>query len=90
MSFTGYVTDAAIFDELRSNSSTALTDTASDIKLNFYKANGEQVSMNFGNYMVKTADFPLTNDNSPIAITWTIEPLVLRSVTESTYWVIQG
>ena len=90
LSFTGYVTDAAIFDELRSNSSTALTGTDSDIKLNFYKANGEQVSMNFGNYMVKVADFPLTNDNSPIAITWTIEPLELKTVTESTYWVIQG
>ena len=90
LSFTGYVTDAAIFDELRNNTATALQSSASDIKLNFYKANGESVSLNFHNYMVKSADFPLTNDNSPISVSWTIEPLKLGTVTESTYWITQG
>lgn len=90
LSFTGYVTDAAIFEELRNTSATALTGTDSDIKLNFYKANGEQVSINFGNYMIKSADFPLTNDNSPISVSWTIEPLELKTVTETSYWLLQG
>lgn len=90
LQFTGLVTDAAIFDELRNDSSTALTGTASLLKLNFYKTNGEQVQLHFRDYMVKSADFPLTNDNSPITVTWTIEPLVLETAQETTYWVIQG
>ena len=90
LQFTGLVTDAAIFDELRNNSSTALTGTTSLLKLNFYKDNNEKVELHFRDYMVKSADFPLTNDNSPITVTWTIEPLVLEKAEETTYWVIQG
>ena len=90
LQFTGLVTDAAIFDELRNGSSTALTGTDSLLKLNFYKTNGEQVELHFRDYMVKSADFPLTNDNSPITVTWTIEPLKLVTARETTYWVIQG
>ena len=29
-------------------------------------------------------------NNSPITVTWTIEPLVLEKAEETTYWVIQG
>jgi len=90
LSFTGYVTDGAIFDELRNEAATALSGTTSDISLNFYKENGESMSLNFNNYMVKSADFPLTNDNSPISVTWVIEPLKLGTITENTYWVNQG
>ena len=90
LSFTGFVTDGAIFDELRSDTSTALASTTSDIILNFYKANGEETQLRFNNYMVKTADFPLTNDNGPISVTWTIEPLRLGTTTTETYWAIQG
>ena len=90
LQFTGLVTDAAIFDELRNDSSTALSGTDSLLKLNFFKDNNEKVELHFRNYMVKSADFPLTNDNSPITVTWTIEPLVLEKAEETTYWVIQG
>ena len=90
LQFTGLVTDAAIFDELRNDSSTALSGTDSLLKLNFFKDNNEKVELHFRDYMVKSADFPLTNDNSPITVTWTIEPLKLEKAEETTYWVIQG
>ena len=91
LSFTGYVTDDAIFEALRNDTVYGLQESDNqDIKLNFYKANGEQVQLHFRNYVVKTADFPLTNDNSPISVSWTIEPLTLAKAEEKTYWVIQG
>ena len=91
LSFTGYVTDDAIFEALRNDTVYGLQSSDNqDIKLNFYKANGEQVQLHFRNYVVKTADFPLTNDNSPISVSWTIEPLTLAKAEETTYWVIQG
>jgi len=90
LQFTGLVTDSAIFDELRNDSSTALSGTDSLLKLNFFKDNNEKVELHFRDYMVKSADFPLTNDNSPITVTWTIEPLKLEKAEETTYWVIQG
>jgi len=90
LQFTGLVTDSAVFDELRNDTSTALTGTDSLLKLNFFKDNNEKLELHFRDYMVKSADFPLTNDNSPIVVTWTIEPLVLEKAEETTYWVIQG
>ena len=91
LSFTGYVTDDAIFEALRNDTVYGLQSSDDqDIKLNFYKANGEQVQLHFRNYVVKTADFPLTNDNSPISVSWTIEPLTLAKAEETTYWIIQG
>ena len=90
LQFTGLVTDSAIFDELRNDTSTALSGTSSLLKLNFFKDNNEKLELHFKDYMVKSADFPLTNDNSPITVTWTIEPLVLEKAEETTYWVIQG
>ena len=46
--------------------------------------------ISFRDYMVKSGDFPLTNDKGPITVNWVIQPLHLQSATESTYWVTQG
>ena len=93
LSFTGLVTDNAIFEELRNTSATSLSGTdGNQIKLNFAKegAPTETLSMVFKDYMVTTADFPLTNDKGPVSVTWTIQPLQLYSCTHATNWVIQG
>jgi len=93
LSFTGLVTDNAIFEELRNTAATSLSGTdGNQIKLNFAKegAPTETLSMVFKDYMVTTADFPLTNDKGPVSVTWTIQPLQLHSCTHATNWIIQG
>ena len=40
--------------------------------------------------MIKTGDFPLTNDKGPLTISWTVEPLRLQSAVSQSYWVNQG
>ena len=93
LSFTGLVTDNAIFEELRNTSATSLSGTdGNQIKLNFVKngATTETLSMVFQDYMVVEADFPLTNDKGPVAVTWRIQPLQLKTCTHATNWIIQG
>jgi len=46
--------------------------------------------MVFKDYMVTSADFPLTNDKGPITVNWAIQPLELHSCTHTTNWIIQG
>ena len=91
LSFTGHVVDDQIFEQLRNESAYALVgNTSSDIILSFYKANGEETVLRFNNYMIKTGDFPLTNDKGPLTISWTVEPLRLQSAVSQSYWVNQG
>ncbi len=94
LSFTGLVTDNLLFEELRNNAATSLNGTdGNQIKLTFTKdtaTNDETLSMVFKDYMVTSADFPLTNDKGPITVNWTIQPLELHSCTHATNWIIQG
>ena len=95
--FTGLVTDNTLFEELRNGSATSLTGTdGHQLKISFRKdlsataASDETVTLVFKDYMITTADFPLTNDKGPITVTWAIQPLELHSCTHTTNWVIQG
>jgi hypothetical protein len=95
--FTGLVTDNTLFEELRNGSATSLTGTdGHQLKISFRKdlsataASDEIVTLVFKDYMVTSADFPLTNDKGPITVTWAIQPLELHSCTHTTNWVIQG
>ena len=94
LSFTGLVTDNLLFEELRNNAATSLSGTdGNQIKLTFTKdttTNDETLSMVFKDYMVTSADFPLTNDKGPITVNWAIQPLELHSCTHTTNWIIQG
>lgn len=94
LSFTGLVTDNLLFEEMRNNAATSLSGTdGNQIKLTFTKdtaTNDETLSMVFKDYMVVTADFPLTNDKGPITVNWSIVPLELHSCTHTTNWIIQG
>ena len=88
---TGLVTDASLFDHFRQEHAFSLNGTSgSEVILRFTKENGEQLEMKFEDYHVTQADFPLTNDNGPLVVTWTIVPLALKSCTLQTYWAIQG
>jgi len=93
LNFTGLVTDNLLFEELRNNAATSLSGTDdNEIKLTFTKdlVTDESLTMVFKDYMVTVADFPLTNDKGPITVSWTIQPLLLKSCTHITNWVIQG
>ncbi len=94
LSFTGLVTDSAVFDALRENQAFSLNGTdGNQITLRFTKEAGatdESLEMVFQDYMVTTADFPLTNDKGPISVSWTIVPLKLKSCSHVTNWIIQG
>ena len=94
LSFTGLVTDAAVFDALRRTEAYSLNGTSgNELTLRFTKEAGstdELLEMKFEDYMVTTADFPLTNDNGPISVSWEIQPLKLKSCSHITNWVIQG
>lgn len=88
---TGLVTDATLFDHFRQEHAFSLSGTSgSEVILRFTKENGEQLEMKFEDYHVTQADFPLTNDNGPLVVTWTIVPLALKSCELQTYWAIQG
>jgi len=93
LSFSGLVTDSAVFDALRDTQAFSLNGTdGNQITLRFTKdlATDETLEMVFKDYMVTTAEFPLTNDKGPITVNWTIVPLKLHSCTHATNWVIQG
>jgi hypothetical protein len=88
---TGLVTDASLFDHFRQEHAFSLSGTdGSEVILRFTKENGEQLEIKFEDYHVTQADFPLTNDNGPLVVTWTIVPLALKSCELQTYWAIQG
>jgi hypothetical protein len=93
LSFSGLVTDSAVFDALRETQAFSLNGTdGNQITLRFTKdlATDETLEMVFKDYMVTTAEFPLTNDKGPITVNWTIVPLKLQSCTHTTNWIIQG
>jgi len=91
LNFTGLVTDAKLFDYFRREHAFSLSGTDDAvIDLLFEKDNGESLRMKFKDYHVTSAEFPLTNDNGPLVVTWTVVPLALQSCVLTTYWAIQG
>jgi hypothetical protein len=96
LTFSALVTDATIFDHFRREHAFSLQGVNdADIKLEFTKdltgsENQETLSLHFQDYHVTQADFPLTNDNGPMVVNWTIVPLSLKKCELKTYWAIQG
>jgi len=94
LSFSGLVTDSAVFDALREEQAFSLNGTdGNQITLRFTKERGstdESLEMVFKDYMVTSAEFPLTNDKGPITVNWTIVPLKLHTCTHVSNWMIQG
>ena len=95
LTFTGLVTDATIFDHFRREHAFSLQGVSgAEVKLEFVKtitgSNEEKLTLTFEDYHVTQADFPLTNDNGPLVVNWTIVPLSLKSCELKTYWAIQG
>ena len=84
--FTGHVTDNALYKALRDDSEN-ITQT---IELVFNKPNGEAITLNFTDYFVSANNFPIVDDNSPLAIEATVMPRNLSLCTVKTHWILQG
>lgn len=93
ITLSGMVTDSLLFDQLVNESENTSDGTGSldqYINLNFTKENGEQIVLEFKDYMVSMANFPIPEDNSPFIVDATIMPRSLKTCTVKTHWVLQG
>tara|TARA_R110000744_G_scaffold375_3_gene1435 strand:- start:44390 stop:46042 length:1653 start_codon:yes stop_codon:yes gene_type:complete len=91
LTFSGYVTDEAIYRELISDVEQAATATdASRIKLHFQKDDGETIKLEFHKYMLTTNTWPIPDDKGPIQIEMTIMPLRLTTCQVNSHWHLMG
>ena len=93
ITLSGMVTDSLLFDQLVNESENTSDGSGSldqYINLNFTKENGEQIVLEFKDYMVSMANFPIPEDNSPFIVDATIMPRTLKTCTVKTHWVLQG
>lgn len=94
LTFSAMVTDGDLFDHFRQEHAFSLSGSgsgsAAPITLRFTKENSEEILLKFKDYHVTAAEFPLTNDNSPIMVNFTVVPLALQECVLQTYWAIQG
>ena len=90
------VTDRRLFDELRRQSPHRFTLTEGDdgsnakIVLLFTKSNGESIKLEFDDYMVSAATWPLQDDRGPVMVDFTIMPLRTGTLNAVTHWVMQS
>ena len=93
LSFTALVTDNRLFEELfdqDEQDSTSLTNEKGLIQLVFDKANGEQIKLQFKNYMINAANYTIPDDKGPITVEATVMPRDLHLCEVKTHWVLQG
>ena len=93
ITLSGLVTDSLLFEQLL-NESENISDGSGSldqyINLNFTKENGEQIVLEFKDYFVSAANFPIPEDNSPFIVDAIIMPRTLKTCTVKTHWVLQG
>lgn len=93
ITLSGLVTDSLLFEQLL-NESENISDGSGSldqyINLNFTKENGEQIVLEFKDYFVSAANFPIPEDNSPFIVDAVIMPRTLKTCTVKTHWVLQG
>jgi len=93
LSFTALITDNRLFEELfdqAEQTGTGLTDDNGLIQLVFDKANGEQIKLQFKNYMINAANYTVPDDKGPITVEATVMPRDLHLCEVKTHWVLQG
>ena len=88
LTFSGYVTDKALYTALLNETET--TVDASQIDLQFTKDNGEEMRIKFDDYYITSNTWPIPDDKGPIQVDWTIVPRTLTSCTVKSHWVLQG
>jgi len=93
LSFTALITNNRLFEELfdqAEQTGTGLTDDNGLIQLVFDKANGEQIKLQFKNYMINAANYTIPDDKGAITVEATVMPRDLHLCEVKTHWVLQG
>ena len=96
ISIQAMVTDRRLFDELRKLSPHRFTlgelddGTNAKISLSFTKSNGESINLEFDDYMIGSATWPLQDDRGPVMVDFTIMPLRTGTLNAVTHWVMQS
>ena len=92
INMTAQLTDRRLFAELRNEDSFRSAMSNANIQLLLTKATGENIKLQFDDYMISVASFPgPTDDRGPLEVSFTIMPI--RKGTEistKTSWVLQG
>lgn len=93
LTFTALVTDNRLFEEIfdqAEQTGTNLTDDNGLIQLLFTKANGEEIKLQFKNYMLGSANVTIPDDKSSVTVEATVMPRSLHLCEVKTHWVLQG
>ena len=92
LTFSGYVTDKAIFTELLNEFEHTNADSGAGslIDLNFQKDNGEQIRLKFDDYMVTSNTWPIPDDKGVVMVDFTIMPIRIGTMEAISSWVIQS
>jgi hypothetical protein len=91
ITMSALVTDRRLFDELRKEESTRSVLTSdSVIQLLLAKDNGEQIKLQFDDFMVSTNSWPIPEDKGPVYVDFTIVPLATQTISAISHWVMQG
>ena len=91
ITMSALVTDRRMFDELRKEESTrSVISSDSVIQLLLSKDNGEQIKLQFDDFMVSTNSWPVPEDKGPVYVDFTIVPLATQTISAISHWVMQG
>jgi len=92
ISFTAMITDDALLTELLNQTEETSSDTIANglLDLTFDKSNGEQIKLQFKNYLLSAANVTIPEDKGPITLEGTIMPRDLSLCTVKTHFILQG
>jgi len=90
------VTDRRLFDELRRQSPHRVDlggfadGSNAKIELLFTKPNGENIRLEFDDYLISAATWPIQDDRGPVTVDFTIMPIRTSTLNCLTHWVMQS
>ena len=95
LTFTGMVTDDAMFHELLNQTEAATDGTTNLITLKFTKPTGsgatqESMQIRLQDYMLSQANITIPDDKSLVTVEGTIMPRTLKDCTVNTHHVLLG
>ena len=82
------ITDDTLLTELIND--TENTGSGQEIVLQFDKASGEQILLNFQDYFLSSANVTVPDDNGAITVEGVVMPRTLDKCEVKTHWVLQG
>ena len=92
ISFTAMITDDALLTELLNQTEETSSDTIANglLDLTFDKSNGEQIKLQFKNYMLSAANVTIPDDKGPVTVEGTVMLRDLSLCTVKTHFILQG